>query len=201
MRVESPTFPGIPMRHSRLSTLACLLALTSLAGCAGMVRVVTYEYPQSTETARANLQEAAAAGPVLLEVRDNPFTGDVARSFAAAASETSVGFRATFTTDRNRAARPDFRLVVQFSPAPGVTSVEVCDSTRTGTAAARGEGVDALVAFCNRSQPILSVATYAGRAEGAESPVIKQMAEQAMMRMFIPSGSGRDSPGDLWPDF
>lgn len=185
----------------RLRMISAMIGLSALVGCADMVRTVTYEYPQSTEVARANLQDAAAAGPVLLEVRDNPFTGDVARSFAAAASETSVGFRATFTTDRNRAARPDFRLVVQFSPAPGVTSAEVCDPARPPTTAARGDGVAALVAFCNRSQPILSVATYAGRAEGAESPVIKQMAEQAMMRMFIPSGSGRDSPGDLWPDF
>ncbi len=200
MRVESPTFPGIPMRHSRLSTLACLLALTSLAGCAGMVRVVTYEYPQSTETARANLQEAAAAGPVLLEVRDNPFTGDVARSFAAAASETSVGFRASFTTDRALAAQRDVRLVVQFSPAPGITSFEVCDPSRPVAKAAPSGYLTALVAFCNRNHPILSAVTYAGKVEGAESPVIRHMAEQAMIRMFIPSGYSRDNPGDLWPD-
>ncbi len=200
MRDESLTFLGIPMRHSRLSTLACLLALTSLAGCAGMVRVVTYEYPQSAEVARANLQDAAAAGPVLLEVRDNPFAGDVARSFATAASETSVGFKASFTTDRTRAAKPEVRLVVQFSPAPGITSVEVCGPSRPVAKALSGDDLIALVAFCNGSQPILSAVTYAGKVEGAESPVIRQMAEQAMIRLFIPSGHSRDNPGDLWPD-
>lgn len=184
----------------RLRVISALIGLSALAGCAGMVRVVTYEYPQSVETARANLQDAAAAGPVLLEVRDNPFAGDVARSFAAAASATSVGFRASFTTDRALAAKPDIRLVVQFSPASGVTSLQVCDPSRPVAKAVPGEDLIALVAFCNRNQPILSAVTYAGKVEGAESPVIRHMAEQAMIRMFIPSGTSRDNPGDLWPD-
>lgn len=185
----------------RLPVISALIGLFALSGCAEMVRVVTYEYPQSTEVARANLQDAAAAGPVLLEVRDNPFTGDVARSFAAAASETSIGFRASFTTDRSRAAKPDVRLVVQFSPARGITSVEVCDPSRPVAKAVPGRDFTALVAFCNRNQPILSAVTYAGKVESAESPVIRHMAEQAMIRMFIPSGHSRDNPGDLWPDF
>ncbi len=189
------------MRRIRLPALAGLLALGSLAGCADMVRTVTYEYPQSSDVARGTLLDAAAAGPVLLEVRDNPFAGDVARSFAAAASETSVGFTASFTTDRSRAARPDVRLVVQFFPAPGVSSAEVCDSSRAVARTAPGGNLAVLVAFCNRSQPILSVAAYAGKVDGPDSPVIKRMAEQAMMRMFIPSGHSRDNPGDLWPDF
>lgn len=188
------------MRRIRLPALAGLLALGSLAGCADMVRMVTYEYPQSTDVARGTLMDAAASGPVLLEVRDNPFAGDVARSFAVAASETSVGFTANFTTDRARAARPDFRLVVQFFPAPGVSSAEVCDSSRPVARTAPGDNLAVLIAFCNRSQPILSVVAHAGRVDGPDSPVIKRMAEQAMMRMFIPSGHSRDNAGDLWPD-
>lgn len=194
------TLSEMPMRRRCLLVITALVAFGSLAGCADMVRTVTYEYPQTTDVARGDLKDAAAAGPVLLEVRDNPFAGDVARPFAAAASETSVGFKVNFTTDRAQAAKPDFRLVVQFSPAPGITSVEVCDASRPVAKAAPGDGLTALVAFCNRSQPILSVATYAGKAEGPDAPVIKRIAEQAMMRMFIPSGQNRDSPGDFWPD-
>ena len=58
---------------------ALVLAAFALAGCAGMVRTMTSEYPQTSAVARDNLQDAAAAGPVLLEVRDNPLSGDVAR--------------------------------------------------------------------------------------------------------------------------
>ncbi len=189
------------MRRNRLPAVTALAMLGGLAGCADMVRTVTYEYPQSTDVARGTLMDAAAAGPVLLEVRDNPFSGDVARSFAAAASETSVGFTASFTTDQARAARPDFRLVVQFFPAPGVGSAEVCDSSRPVARTAPGDNLAVLIAFCNRSQPILSVSAHAGKVDGPDSPVIKRMAEQAMMRMFIPSGHSRDNPGDLWPEF
>lgn len=188
------------MRRKYLPVFAGLLALGSLAGCADMVRTVTYEHPQSSEVARGDLKDAGATGQVLLVVRDNPFAGDVARSLAAAASETSIGFKTSFTTDRTQAAKPDFRVVVQFSPAPGVSSVEVCDPSRPVAKAASGDGLTALIAFCNRSQPILSVVAYAGKVEGPDSPVIKRMAEQAMIRMFIPSGQSRDGIGDFWPD-
>lgn len=188
------------MRRKRLPALAALAMLGGLAGCADMVRTVTYEYPQTADVARGNLKDAAATGPVLLEVRDNPFSGDVARPFAAAASETSVGFKASFTTDRAQAARPDFRLVVQFSPAPGVGSAEVCDPSRPVAKTASADNLSVLVAFCNRNQPILSVAAYAGKAEGPDAPVIKRMAEQVMIRMFISSGQNHDAPGDFWPE-
>lgn len=189
------------MRHIHLPAVTALAMLAGLAGCADMVRTVTYEYPQTADVARGNLKDAAAAGAVLLEVRDSPFAGDVARPFATAASETSVGFKVHFTTERAQAAKPDFRLVVQFYPAPGVGSAEVCDASRPVARMTPGDGLTALVAFCNRSQPILSVATYAGKVEGPDAPVIRRMAEQAMMRMFIPSGQNRDSSGDFWPDF
>ena len=170
-----------------------------LSGCAGMVRTVTYEYPQSSAVARENLQDAAAAGPVLLEVRDNQFAGDVARSLAQAASATGVGFNVQFTTDRAQAGRSDFRLVVQFSPAPGVSAGEVCDSSRP-VAKAPTDGLTAVVAFCKEAQPILAMAAVAPKAEGPDAPVVRQIAEQAMMRMFIPSGQNHNSPGDFWPD-
>ncbi len=178
---------------------ALVLAAFALAGCAGMVRTMTSEYPQTSAVARDNLQDAAAAGPVLLEVRDNPLSGDVARSLAAAASAASVGFNVRFTTDRAQAGRSDFRLVVQFSPAPGIGAAEVCDSSRP-VARVATDGLSAVVAFCKQAQPILSLTAVGPRADGPDAPVIRHIAEQAMMRMFIPSGSSHDAPGDYWPD-
>ena len=178
--------------------IPALATAALLSGCSGMVRTVLHEYPQTSAVARDLLQDAAAAGPVLLEVRDNPFSGDVARSLAAAASATSVGFTARFTTDRAQAGRSDFRLVVQFSPAPGVSAAEVCDSSRP-VAKTPTEGLTAMVAFCKQAQPILATAAVAPKADGPDAPVVRQIAEEAMLRMFIPSGS-RDTPGDFWPN-
>lgn len=183
----------------RRVVIPAALATVLLSGCAGMVRTVTSEYPQTAAVARENLQDAAAAGPVLLEVRDNPFPDDAARSLARAASATSVGFDVRFTTDRAQAGRSDFRLVVQFSPAPGISAAEVCDSSRP-VAKAATDGLTAVVAFCKQAQPILSLTAVGPRADGPDSSVIRQIAEQAMMRMFIPSGSSYDNPGDYWPD-
>lgn len=185
------------MRPVLLSSLA---ALAFLAGCAGSLRTVTYEYPLTVSAARINLQDAAASGPILLEVRDSPFTGDVARALAEAASETSVGFKADFTTDRARAGKPGTRLVVQFSPAPGVGSAEVCDSSRPVAKAPDSNQLSALVAFCNMAQPILSLAAVGARPEGSEAPLLKNLAEQAMIRMFSASTSLHESPSDYWPD-
>jgi hypothetical protein len=180
---------------------AALIALALLGGCAGALQTMTSEYPQTVNTARGHLQGAAAAGPVLLEVRDNPFSADVARALAGAASATSVGMRVRFTSDRGQAANPDTRLVVQFSPAPGTDAATVCDSSRPVPKVDVAGRLTALVAFCDRAQPILSMAASGARPESGDAPVIRNLAEQAMLRMFVSSGANRESPSDYWPDF
>jgi len=177
-----------------------LLGALALGGCAGALQTMTSEYPQTVNTARGSLQEAAAAGPVLLEVRDNPFSADVARMLAEAASETSIGIRVRFTADRAQAGNSATRLVVQFSPAPGTDAATVCDSSRPVPKVDVAGRLTALVAFCDRAQPVLSMAAFGARPESAEAPVIRNLAEQAMLRMFVSSGANRESPSDFWPD-
>ncbi|MSP49325.1 MAG: hypothetical protein EXQ95_08370 [Alphaproteobacteria bacterium] len=179
---------------------AVLLVLTALGGCADGLRTMTYEYPQTVNSARVNLHDAAVKGPMLLEVRDNPFGGDVARPLAEAASETSVGFKVRFVTERSQAANADTRLVVQFSPASGVSSAEVCDPSRAVAKAPDPVQLSALVAFCAGARPIISMTAVGARPERPDAPVIRNLAEQAMIRMFSSSTSLHESPGDYWPD-
>ncbi|MBM3546719.1 MAG: hypothetical protein FJX54_07190 [Alphaproteobacteria bacterium] len=183
----------------RIPALA-LLGSLALGGCAGALQTMTNEYPQTVNTARGSLQNAAAAGPVLLEVRDNPFSADVARTLAEAASATSIGMKVRFTLDRAQAANPGVRLVVQFSPAPGTSSAAVCDASRPVSKVDVAGRMTALVAFCDRAQPILSMAASGARPESGDAPVIRNLAEQAMLRMFVSSGDSRESPSDFWPD-
>ncbi len=171
-----------------------ILVLSALGGCADGVSIVSHHYPYSPSTASGYLRDAGAAGPVLLEVRDNPFAGDVAGPLAEAASRTSVGFLTRFTTVRSEAPRPEYRMVVQFDPNAGTTSAGVCDPTQpTGYRSATGR-LNALVAFCHQSRPILSVMASAPRPDRPDSPIIRELAEQAMLRMFIREPDNDSNP-------
>jgi hypothetical protein len=178
---------GAPVRRF-VATLSTVLALS---GCAGQVRTVTYGFPQTTSTARLYLQDAAAHGPVLLDVRDNPFREDVATPFALAASNSVIGIPVRFTTDPAQAARPEFRVVVQFNPGP-VGAGEACGPTRPrGSGPAAGE-LTALVAFCHQFQPVLALHAAAPPTDRADSPAIRELAQQSMLRMFAPEADDRN---------
>jgi hypothetical protein len=176
------------MRRS-VATLAAMLAL---AGCAGQVRTVTYGFPQTTSTARLYLQDAAAGGPVLLEVRDNPFRDDVATPFALAASNSVIGIPVRFTADPAQAARPEFRVVVQFNPG-SLGAADICGPARRpgGTGPTVGE-LTALVAFCHQFQPVLALQAVAPATDRADSPAIRDLAQQSMLRMFAPEADDRN---------
>lgn len=171
-----------------------ILALGVLGGCADGVSTVTHDYPYPPSTASGYLRDAGAAGPVLLEVRDSPFPGDVAAPLADAASRTSVGFLTRFTTVRSEAAKPDYRMVVQFDPDVGTTSAGVCDPAQPAGHRSSTGRLSALVAFCHQSRPILSVMAAGPRPDRPDSPILRDLAQQAMLRMFIREPGGSDSP-------
>lgn len=171
-----------------------ILVLGALGGCADGVSIVPHHYPYPPSTASGYLRDAGAAGPVLLEVRDNPFAGDVAGPLAEAASRTSVGFLTRFTTVRSEASRPEYRMVVQFDPATGTTSAGVCDPTQPAGLRSSTSRLNALIAFCHQNRPILSVMASAPRPDRPDSPFIREFAEQAMLRMFIREPDGNDNP-------
>ncbi len=173
---------------------ASILALAAAGGCAEGVSIVTHAYPYPPTVANGYLRDAGSTGPVLLEVRDDPFAGAAARPLAEAASKTSVGFLTRFTPVQSEAERPEYRMVVQFDPAAGTTSAAVCDPAQPvghGTPTGR---LTALVAFCHRSRPILSVAAAAPRPDRADSPILRELAQQAMLRMFIREPDGGSNP-------
>ena len=54
--------------------MAAALAMLGLSACSD-VRTVNYGYPYAPGTARSYLAWAGASGPVLVELRGNPFQG------------------------------------------------------------------------------------------------------------------------------
>jgi hypothetical protein len=177
----------------RVSSFASILALGALFGCANSVSTVSDAAPHPPSAARGILQDAAAVGPVLLEVRDDPFAGRGATSFAEAASRTSVGFPARFTLDPAAAAKPDIRLIVQFDPADGVSGFNACDPVRPDGPRAGGP-LRAIVVLCKDFRPIRAIAAAAPRPDRADAPAIRDLAEQSMLRLFAREPQGSDSP-------
>jgi hypothetical protein len=170
----------------------------TLAGCSGLVQTVAYPFPRSGDAARSYLQDAGRDGPVLLEVRGNPFAADAAVPFAAAATGGVNGISVAFTADRAAARAPDYRIVVQFDPAESATVEQVCDAARP-VAQRRAEGpLSALVAFCHRGDPVLYLTATAPRPDSPAAPVMRELAQQAMARMFMPDDTDRGQ--DWWPD-
>lgn len=177
---------------------ALLLLAGALAGCGGLVQTVTYPFPRTGDAARSYLQDAGRDGPVLLEVRGNPFASDAAAPFAAAATGGVPGLAVSFTADRAAARAPDYRIVVQFDPAASATVDQVCDASRP-VAQRRAEGpLTALVAFCHRSDPVLYLTATAPRPDRPDAPVMRELAQQALVRMFMPDDTDRGL--DWWPD-
>lgn len=85
-------------------------------------------------------------------------------------------------------------MVVQFDPKTGTSSTGVCDPTQPdGHRSATGR-LNALVAFCHQSRPILAVTASAPRPDQADSPIIRELAEQAMLRMFIREPGDNNNP-------
>ncbi len=178
----------------KLRLVTSILALGALGGCADEISTVTHAYPHSPTVANGYLRDAGATGPVLFEVRDNPFTGDVAAPMAEAASRTSVGFVTRFTPLRSEAARPEYKMVVQFDPAPGFTSAAVCSPEQSARQRSSDARLTALVAFCHLDRPILSLAATAPRPDRPDSPILRDLAQQAMLRMFVREPDGGSNP-------
>jgi hypothetical protein len=67
-------------------------------GCTGnTVSTIVHPYPFTLTDARGALQDVGASGPVLLEVRSNPFPEDAAPPIAEAASHAAPTIRGEAT--------------------------------------------------------------------------------------------------------
>jgi hypothetical protein len=182
----------------RLHRLLPGLALLAVAGCAGTMRTMAYQFPQPATAARVILQDAGATGPVLVEAHGNPFPTDVAAAFAAAASGAAPGLPTGFTANPAAAPRPDTRLVVQFYPGDRLTAEQVCGAAAS-VPQRNPDQLTVFVVFCQGPRPVLAAMQWAPLPDGANSPIIREMAEQAMLRMFV-TDNDTDSPSDWWPD-
>lgn len=137
---------------SRVIPALLVLGPPLLAACAGPE--IDPPPTFNAREARLRLEDAAAEGPVLLEVRG----ADSAAWADRLAADLERGIRFTtvrFTADPAEAGDPGFRVVALTPPGPGLRAAEACAGGGDGAGAARpaGGGAFMLVA-CDEAGPL-----------------------------------------------
>jgi hypothetical protein len=129
---------------------------------------------------------AGATGPLLVDVRGNPFDapdGMVATEVTKAISATFTEPWLQFTSDPERAASKEMRLVWLLDPQSGFNADAVCAGELPALGAAR-RVTEIRAVFCHRGRPLSAVHGWMRRPETGSDPrwrkLISQMARQLL---------------------
>ncbi len=179
------------------------LALLGLAACGtnDPIRSINYANSPDSDYTRDFMQWAGSSGPVLIELRDNPFpigAAVVARTIAEASNGAPSGGIVTFTANPADAARPEWRVVYSFYPGSAVTSAQLCDESRQLAHRPQEGRLEVLVAFCNERYVIGSVGISAPPIAPGDTVGLAQLAERGMTDLLQPGKRGNDYP-DKYP--
>jgi hypothetical protein len=162
---------AFPIRRGRWPVVLFFGVL--LSGCGGGVG------GEVQNPARRAL--AAAARPVLLVLKGNPFEMDEARLNALVSSEMAAGvtgMSAEFTTSPARAAAPDPRLVLILDPLAEPAPAALCAAPEAAPTAPASDRLRVVGAFCQGDQ-LLGMA----REEGAVTGPTDQRFRRLLWRM------------------
>jgi hypothetical protein len=137
--------------------------------------------------AASALQYAGLAGPVLLEVKGRPFVEPqavVATTVARVATAAIIRSPVRFTSDREAAGRPAYRVIVAFDMAPQIDARRLCAGE--APAGERGERLAAVAAFCIGSESAAESSGLAPRATSVDDPVVNRFVSQLVYELFPP---------------
>ena len=178
------------------------LAAIGLMSCSG-VRTVNYGQPYQPLAARSFLHWAGSAGPVPIEVRNNPFPESnevVASVIADAASDRVAGLTTRFTADAGEAPHPDWRVVYAFNVAPSTAAARICDPSQPTQPGGSRDTLTVLVVFCNETKPIISAGVWSPPIAGPATPEFRSLAQHGMTDLFPPEFMGIDRDQPDWPE-
>ncbi|CAA7623367.1 hypothetical protein [Magnetospirillum sp. UT-4] len=134
----------------------------------------------------STMVHASASGPMLVEVRGDPFglgREDLAAAAAQAMTNQIIGRALAFTADRDAAPKPQYRVVLAFGPAPDASPDQLCDGS-VATARESGEKITVLAVFCDRGQRLASVTGWVARVEGVADKRFRQLLGQMVRELF-----------------
>ncbi|CAA7625204.1 hypothetical protein [Magnetospirillum sp. SS-4] len=126
---------------------------------------------------------ATSSGPLLLEVRGDPFGTGTARLEAAVAASMAAalpGRPFAMTTDASQAPRPAFRVTVVLGPARDLDDRDICAGRAVPVTSSPGDGgrVDVAAAFCDGSSLLSSSRGWVAKVEDIDDRRFRRMLEQ-----------------------
>jgi hypothetical protein len=128
----------------------------------------------------------AGAGPLLVEVRGNPFragSDTVANGVASAVAATFTEPWLRFTTSVADAGSRDMRLIWLLDPQAGFNADRVCEGEFPALDAGK-RVMEIRAVFCHRGRPLSAVHGWMRRPETVDDPkwrgLISQMSRQLL---------------------
>lgn len=168
-----------------LIVCACLL---TLAGCVTARNTIQFT---DSEGRRSYLRYAGSEGPVYLRAANPPASlGDhdaVAAVMADAASGAVFAMPTTFTSDREAAPQPHFRIVALFDAEESLSTAGLCESEATGTdltAARYADRTNLFLAFCTRGEALAGTKVSGPKITSVSDPALRQMVRSGIREMF-----------------
>jgi hypothetical protein len=177
---------------------SALVLISCAAG--GKVRTVGYRYPYDPSTARNFAQWAGSGGPILVELRNNPFPNppeQVAPIIAEAASNAAVLPGDRFTANPNEAWHPDWRVVFAFNVPQALQLAPICDPRLPLPATQSGGDWYAAVVFCNEWRPITAAGAWSVPIPDPNSKDFRDFVGQAIYAMLPREGFGADNADEM----
>lgn len=165
--------------------LCCVATVSVLAACdEGPACNLSFS---ATEDVWSYVTNAAAAGPLRIEVHGNPFPEpdafvrrELAQAVGAAFTEPWLEFSAT-------TGSPDFRLVWLLDPGEGFNHDLACagELPAIGT---RKRTLEIRAVLCHRQRPLTAVHGWMRRPESAADPGLRNLISQMGRQLLTGRG-------------
>jgi hypothetical protein len=172
------------MRRSVLGLLSLLSAL-GLSSCGdGPVTQQSYIRPSGTWS---DFQYAGAEGPILVEIRGEPFKGGqgLLEQQVLAALEGAHPERPTrYTQDAALAAHPNYRVTMMFDPPKTLMGRQLCAGETVASVPNEQGKVNVLMAFCQKDVMLAESWGWVKKVEGPNDPRLGRLIHFAVRHLF-----------------
>lgn len=171
---------------SRLARLGAGVLAALASACDGPSTMTMQVHPSGSWDF---MVYAAKDGPVLAEVRNNPFAlpDQVVEEVVLGVMGSAITDYKTlaFTTDPRRAAHPEFRVVVLFNASSSADAKALCGGKTPGTTPPGGDDLLILAAFCSGVEVLSEVRGRVGKTDTPDDKRFRRLLFQVARSLFV----------------
>lgn len=168
-----------------MRSVALLLGGLSLCGCAG-TSVISHNYYSSAYTP-SQVDLAAASGPSVAIIRNNPFPADRDNAGVLAAMQgRNLGSRLYFS----QTPRPDdkygYRVILDFGSSARNSAYQCQGESTPPVASPRSGRIDVIATFCVGDRLLTDAAGSVSGATGPDDPSFQRLIGDIMVALTPP---------------